>query len=153
MRSFARATAAALMLGGVAMPAWAQQADEQDGAAAAEEADENSKDVIVTGNRAPKAVDKIAGEFPDVEFECIAREGELDPDISGDVLLTSAIGAPTLEQALDRHVFEDAGEAAGEMTVEPVIQDAPRRCCVRAERSGDLVLPANCRRGIFRRRS
>jgi iron complex outermembrane receptor protein len=61
MRSFARATAAALMLGGVAMPAWAQQADAQDGAAAAEEADENSKDVIVTGNRAPKAVDKIAG--------------------------------------------------------------------------------------------
>ena len=50
------------------------------------------------------AVDKIAAEFPDVEFACIAREGELDPDISGDVLLTSAIGAPTLEQALDRGV-------------------------------------------------
>lgn len=50
------------------------------------------------------AVAKIAPEFPAVEFRCIAREGELDADIHGDVLLTSAIGAPTLAAALERGV-------------------------------------------------
>ena len=48
MRNFARATVGALMLGGIAMPAWAQSdAGAAEPASAQDSADDNAKDVIV----------------------------------------------------------------------------------------------------------
>lgn len=60
--------------------------------------------VRVLAHLNPEALAGIAAGFPDVEFTAIEREGELDPSVQGEVLLTTAIGAPTLEQALDRGV-------------------------------------------------
>lgn len=79
MRNFTRATVGALMLGGIAIPAWAQPAQDSE-AAATDEADENAKDVIVTGTRAPKAVDKIPGAITVVSPAELQRSLTLTED-------------------------------------------------------------------------
>lgn len=78
MRNFARATVGALMLGGIAMPAWAQSDAEP--AAAQDNADENAKDVIVTGSRTPKAVDKIPGAITVISPAELSRSLTLTED-------------------------------------------------------------------------
>jgi phosphoglycerate dehydrogenase-like enzyme len=45
-------------------------------------------------------VDKLTAEFPDVEFTPVPKEGDLD-DLAADVLLTTAIGGPRLDEVLD----------------------------------------------------
>eukprot|EP01136_Pigoraptor_vietnamica_P044305 Opistho-1_new@20889 len=83
MRNFARATVGALMLGGIAVPAWAQsdtaaaQPAAQDGD---EGAEDSSRDVIVTGNRTPKAVDKIPGAITVVSAAELLRSLTLTED-------------------------------------------------------------------------
>jgi iron complex outermembrane recepter protein len=78
MRKFARATVGALMLGGIAMPAWAQSDAEP--AAAQDGVDENTKDVIVTGSRTPKAVDKIPGAITVISPAELSRSLTLTED-------------------------------------------------------------------------
>jgi phosphoglycerate dehydrogenase-like enzyme len=52
----------------------------------------------------PETLDAIRAQVPDVEFVPVPTEGPLDPSIQGDVMLTTAIGAPSLPEALDRGV-------------------------------------------------
>ena len=49
-------------------------------------------------------VGSLAGDFPSVEFVSIPRDGTLDADVAGDVLLTSPTSTPTLPEALGRGV-------------------------------------------------
>jgi phosphoglycerate dehydrogenase-like enzyme len=49
-------------------------------------------------------IDPLRGEFPDVEFIAIPTEGEIDPAIRGEVLLTSVVGAGNLVDVLGRGV-------------------------------------------------
>jgi phosphoglycerate dehydrogenase-like enzyme len=49
-------------------------------------------------------IEPLRAEFPDVEFVPVPTDGEVDPSIQGDVLLTSVIGAPTLTEVLGRGV-------------------------------------------------
>jgi phosphoglycerate dehydrogenase-like enzyme len=46
----------------------------------------------------------LAAEFPSVEFVSIPRDGALDADVAGDVLVTSPVSTPTLAEALSRGV-------------------------------------------------
>ena len=46
----------------------------------------------------------LAADFPSVEFLAIPRDGTLDAEVSGDVLLTSPTSSPTLAEALSRGV-------------------------------------------------
>lgn len=81
MRNFARATVGALMLGGIAMPAWAQSdAGAAEPATAQDSTDENAKDVIVTGSRTPKAVDKIPGAITVISAAELSRSLTLTED-------------------------------------------------------------------------
>jgi phosphoglycerate dehydrogenase-like enzyme len=45
-------------------------------------------------------VESLAAEFPDVEFAPVPKEGELD-GLDAEVLLTTAIGGPRLDEVLD----------------------------------------------------
>ena len=49
-------------------------------------------------------LDPVIGQFPDVEFICVPRQGDLPTDTSGDVLLTIPRGYPNLAELLDRGV-------------------------------------------------
>ena len=51
-----------------------------------------------------EALAPIAAEFPTVEFVAIPRDGALDADVAGEVLVTSPISTPTLAEALRRGV-------------------------------------------------
>jgi phosphoglycerate dehydrogenase-like enzyme len=51
-----------------------------------------------------EAAAALAAEFPDVEFVAIPREGALDADVAGDVLVTSPVATPILPDALSRGV-------------------------------------------------
>lgn len=50
------------------------------------------------------AMTGLVARFPEVEFVPIPMTGELPPDVRGDVILTTAIGADTLVEALARGV-------------------------------------------------
>ena len=50
------------------------------------------------------AAASLAAEFPSVEFISIPRDGTLDADVAGDVLVTSPVSTPTLAEALSRGV-------------------------------------------------
>lgn len=49
-------------------------------------------------------LDPVIGQFPDVEFICVPRQGDIPTDASGDVLLTIPRGYPNLAELLDRGV-------------------------------------------------
>ena len=49
-------------------------------------------------------VESLAADFPSVDFVSIPREGTLDADVAGDVLVTSPISTPILPEALRRGV-------------------------------------------------
>ena len=49
-------------------------------------------------------IDRLAADFGDVEFVSIPRDGELDPHVDGDVLVTSPIQMGTTAAALQRGV-------------------------------------------------
>jgi phosphoglycerate dehydrogenase-like enzyme len=51
-----------------------------------------------------EAATALAAEFPAVEFVSIPREGTLDADVAGDVLVTSPVATPILPDALSRGV-------------------------------------------------
>ena len=52
----------------------------------------------------PETLAAIRAALPEVDFVAVPLEGPLDPSIRGDVMLTTAIGAPSLVEALDRGV-------------------------------------------------
>ena len=49
-------------------------------------------------------LDPVIAQFPDVEFVCVPRQGDLGDEASGDVLLTIPRGYPNLAELLDRGV-------------------------------------------------
>ena len=49
-------------------------------------------------------LDPVIGQFPDVEFICVPRHGDIPTGASGDVLLTIPRGYPNLAELLDRGV-------------------------------------------------
>jgi phosphoglycerate dehydrogenase-like enzyme len=68
--------------------------------------------------------------FPDVEFVPVPREGGLGEEVHGDVLLTTAIGGPNLDQVLQRGVrwVHTIGTGVDRFPLEAVLPDQILTC-------------------------
>ncbi len=58
----------------------------------------------VLHNFGSRVIAQIAPRFPQVEFTEIPTEGELPPDLSGNILVTSTLGSPNLRHVLTRGI-------------------------------------------------
>lgn len=86
--------------------------------------------VTVLHHPRAEAMTGVAARFPDVTFVPIPMTGELPPDVRGDVVLTTAIGADTLVDALARGVrwVHTIGTGVDRFPVEAVHDDQVLTC-------------------------
>lgn len=110
MKTFSRAITAALLLG-TAIPAFAQDSAAPADAADASADDSESTQIIVTGTRAPKAVDKIPGAITVISSVELTRNLTLTEDATA-VLARSIPGYSESNQTLNTLAETMRGRAA-----------------------------------------
>lgn len=103
MNHYARLSLAALLLSSVALPAAAQDAGPQPASSATADTQDdadNGKEIIVTGTRSPKAVDKIAGAVVVIAPAEVQRSLTITEDVTA-VLAQSVPGYSESNQTLN----------------------------------------------------
>lgn len=86
--------------------------------------------VTVLHHSRAEAVAALAARFPDVAFVEVPQQGEVAPDVHGDVLLTTAFGTETLVDTLSRGVrwVHTIGTGVDRFPVEAIHDDQVLTC-------------------------